>query len=246
MQQLRHWQLNIDEDNVAWLALDRDDSSVNTINQVVLNELNEVLVHIESNGHILALIIYSGKKQGFIYGADLTQFKLTDDTHVAKDIIAQGHQVFDKLASCGIPTITVMDGLVLGGGLELALACDYRLAEVGSKLGLPEVKLGIYPGWGGTVRLPRLIGGMKALDLILTGRLIDARKAKRLGIVDSITQYRHLMRAAKIFALHPPKKHQPKWHEKLSNTTFIRPWVGKLIYRKLQAKIKPEHYPAPL
>ena len=162
-----HWDLTHDESNIAWLTIDRQDTSVNTLNEEVMRELAHIIDYLEQ--HIPeALVIQSAKKTGFIVGADIEQFQKIKTAEEATQLIRSGQDIFNKLSALKCPTIALIKGFCLGGGLELALACRYRIAidTKETRLGLPEVKLGIHPGWGGTIRLPQLIGAPKAMDLI--------------------------------------------------------------------------------
>ena len=160
----QHWKLEIDQEQILWLTIDKKASAVNSLNQEVIRELDEIIGGI-ANGTgkkeaLVGLVIRSGKSSGFIAGADIEQFVTLQNEEAAFDLIRQAQLVFDQLANLKIPTVAMIEGFCLGGGLELALACRYRVAEDGPKtlLGAPEVKLGLHPGWGGTVRLPRLVG----------------------------------------------------------------------------------------
>ncbi len=141
------------------------------------------------------------------------------------NFLRKGQTVFSRLEALTIPTVAMIDGFCMGGGLELALACDYRIAtdDKNTRLGLPEILLGIHPGWGGTVRLPRLIGGFNALSkIILTGAPLAAMKAKQLGLVDEVVPLRQLKRAAIYFIKNKPAKHKPSFLQALSNYSWIR------------------------
>lgn len=245
--QYTHWQLTKDTHNVFWLALDRQGKSVNSIHGEILSELDDIVTALSGKLPPTALIIYSAKPTGFIAGADIEQFKGIDDPEVAINLIRQGQHVFDKLERLPFTTVAMIDGFCLGGGCELALACDYRVASLDSKtkLGLPEIKLGIHPGWGGTVRLPRLIGSLSALDLILTGKSIPAKVAQKMGMVDLAVPKRLLKQATLHLAQNPPKrKALPAWN-KLLELDFVRPLVAKMLLKKIKSKVKKAHYPAP-
>ncbi|MHC4948875.1 MAG: 3-hydroxyacyl-CoA dehydrogenase NAD-binding domain-containing protein, partial [Planctomycetota bacterium] len=180
------WTLHVDEDRIAWLTFDEPGSSVNTFNERTLRELDALLAGPAAAPNLRAVVITSDKPTCFIAGADLDELTAIEHEDDAWAKAQAGHAVFDRLEALPAPTVAVVHGACLGGGLELALACDYRLVSdhPSTKLGLPEVKLGIIPGWGGTRRLPRLVGLIAALDLILTGRSVSARTARRLGLAD--------------------------------------------------------------
>lgn len=248
MSNYKHWQMEKDASQVIWLGLNREDAAVNTINDEVLDELNGLLHEISQMSHAKGLIIHSLKNKGFIAGADINAFAHFEHPAQAVDFLRKGQTVFSYLESLSLPTLAMIDGFCLGGGLELALACDYRIAtdDKDTRIGLPEVMLGIHPGWGGTVRLPKLIGGFNALSaVILTGSALSAAKAKALGIVDDVVPQRQLRRAANYFITHKPSKHKPSFFQAMSNYSWSRAVIAKLIRSKVSKRVRIEHYPAP-
>lgn len=243
----QHWKLNTDSDRILWLSIDRNNTQVNSLNREVITELGEIVEEISKDNSVAAVIIQSAKPSGFIAGADIEQFTRIQDEQEAFDLIRQAQLVFDRLEALRIPTVSMIEGFCLGGGLELVLACRYRVAEEGQKtvLAAPEVKLGIHPGWGGTVRLPRLVGVLAAMDINLSGRTISARAAQKIGLVDAVVPKRQLVRAARYYALTKPGVQQPSAMQKVLSSKFIRPLVAKKLYKTLDQKISREHYPAP-
>ncbi len=242
-----NWQVEHDEDNIVWCGLDREDSNVNSLNHPVLEELQTILNVVSQDKNGKGLVIYSLKKTGFIVGADIEQFTKINSEQEAFDLIRQGQMLFDQLADLAIPTVAMIEGFCLGGGMEMALACDYRIAEdsVKTRLGLPEVMLGIHPGWGGTVRLPPLVGIPNAMDMMLTGRLLRAKAAAKMGVVTDAVPKRHLRTAVKhCIQQRPPHKQPPIWMRSL-NRSFVRPWFASVLTKKVAAKAQREHYPAP-
>ena len=180
MSNYKNWQMQSDEAQIVWLGIKCQSSAVNTISDDVLDELNSVLHEIAQMKDAKGLIIYSLKPTGFIAGADINTLSRFENAAQAVDFLRKGQAVLAYLESLSIPTVAMIDGFCMGGGLELSLACDYRLAsdEKNTRIGLPEILLGFHPGWGGTVRLPKLIGGFHALsEVILTGRALSASKA---------------------------------------------------------------------
>lgn len=240
----KHWQVSHDENNIIWLGLDKVDASANTIDNDVLDELNALLqdtVQENSTG----LIIYS-LKSNFIAGADIKLFSDFKDPDAAESFLRKGQAVFNKIANLQIPTLCMIQGFCLGGGFELALACDYRICEENSQIGLPEILLGIHPGWGGTVRLPQLIGGYKALsEVILTGRALRAKKAKKLGMVDDVVPLRHLKRAAIYYIQKKPQLHKPSWSESLTNHSLVKKIIAPIMRKQVAKRVNKSHYPAP-
>lgn len=248
MSNYKHWQMQIDESHIVWLGMDRKNSAVNTINDEVLDELNGLLHEIAQNNDVKGLIIHSLKAKGFIAGADVNAFAHFERPAQAVDFLRKGQAVFSYLEAMKIPTVAMINGFCMGGGLELVLACDYRIAteDKDTRLGLPEVMLGIHPGWGGTVRLPRLIGGFHALaEVILPGASVSASRAKQLGIVDDVVPLRQLARAAVYYVNTTPPKHKPNFLQSLSNYSWVRSVIAKFMRYKVSQRGRQEHYPAP-
>lgn len=243
----QHWKRERDEDQIEWLTFDRQGANTNSLHQEALQELLEILQSFQDENKPRGLVIQSGKKTGFIAGADIEQFKNLKVTDSALNLIKQGQLVFNYLADLNLPTIALIEGFCLGGGLELALACRYRIVIEDPKtvLGLPEVKLGIHPGWGGTVRLPRLIGPIKAMDLILTGRVLKAKQAYRMGIADACIPKRSVKDAVHYYINKQPEARKAGKVDRLLDMAFVRQLLGKVFQKKLSAKISPTHYPAP-
>jgi 3-hydroxyacyl-CoA dehydrogenase / enoyl-CoA hydratase / 3-hydroxybutyryl-CoA epimerase len=248
MGDYKHWEMHKDSDHIIWLGINRQDVSLNVINDDVLDELNSLLQEIVQLSEAKGLVIYSAKEKGFIAGADIYAFSKFTTAAESVDFLRKGQAVFSRLEALPIPTVAIIDGFCMGGGLELVLACDYRLASdnENTRLGLPEVLLGIHPGWGGTVRLPRLIGGYNALSkVILTGAPIAAIKAKQLGIVDDVVPLRQLRRAAIYFINNKPAKHKPRQLEALTNSSWARAMLAPLLRYYVAKKVSKKHYPAP-
>lgn len=242
----RHWRLAKDAQQILWLTLDRQGVSVNSLNKEVFTELNDILALIEQERPV-GLVILSGKSRGFIAGADISQFTEIQTTEQAFELIRQAQIVLDRLSQLPFPTAAMIRGFCLGGGLELALACRYRIAqnEPATQIGLPEVKLGLHPGFGGTVRLVKLIGAPAAMKIMLTGKPLTAAEAGRIGVVDCAVPERHLETAARAYILKPPCRHQPRGLAKWSNADWVRPWLGRYFQHKLAEKVNEAHYPAP-
>jgi 3-hydroxyacyl-CoA dehydrogenase/enoyl-CoA hydratase/3-hydroxybutyryl-CoA epimerase len=248
MNKYNHWDMTQDEENILWLGFNRKDAALNSINEEVLDELNSLLQDISADKKAQGLVIYSLKEKGFIAGADVNAFSKFETSAQMLEFLQKGQAVFSRLAALTIPTVALINGFCMGGGYELALACNYRVAAdtQDTRIGLPEVMLGIHPGWGGTVRLPQLIGGFKALsEIILTGRAVSAARAKELGMVDDVVAVRQLKRAAIYFIKTKPAKHQPSMIDKLSNNTWVRKPLAALMRHKVSNILRKEHYPAP-
>lgn len=180
--------LNIEKNGVANLVFDLPNEKINKLSEVVLIELEKALNVIDGNKAIRVLLITSNKKDIFIAGADINEIKGISNQTEAFEKVSRGQNVITKIEKLKIPTIAVINGACLGGGLELALACKYRVGIINNKtsLGLPEVNLGIIPGFGGTQRLPKLLGLEESLKIILSAKAIDTKKAFKIGLVDDL------------------------------------------------------------
>ena len=248
MSHYQHWIQEEDDQGICWLGLDRQDASVNTINHAVLDELNSLLQTISKDPSLKGLVIYSAKAKGFIAGADIHEFSLFTTEADMVDFLRKGQAVFARLEALEIPTVAMIQGFCMGGGTELALACRYRIVtdDVDTRIGLPEVMLGFHPGWGGTVRLPRLIGGFNALtQLILTGQALSGSRLKRLGVVDEVVPLRQLKRAAISYIKNKPANQQPSFIQAMTNWKWIRQVLARLMRFQVSKRVNPQHYPAP-
>jgi 3-hydroxyacyl-CoA dehydrogenase/enoyl-CoA hydratase/3-hydroxybutyryl-CoA epimerase len=239
----KNWRTARDADGVAWLAIDCAGSSANTLNAEVLAEFDDILSKLESDLP-KGLVIRSAKKSGFIAGADIKQFRGAGAADVAADL-AKAHAVIDRLDNLKCPTVAVIHGFCLGGGLEVALACDYRVATDDARLGFPEVMLGLHPGLGGTVRLTRLINPVEAMTAMLTGRNLRARRAKSLGLVDAVTPERHVHGAVEAAVTRKLKTARAGAVVSLMNSGPARNFLSGRMRRETAKKAPAEHYPAP-
>ena len=243
---MEHWSLTQDADGIAWLAFDKAGTATNTLSKATLAELNEVLDRLDRE-RPKGLVIRSAKASGFIAGADVDEFGDIHDAQFARALVERGWNTFERLAHVPYPTLALVRGFCLGGGLELALACRYRVVvdEPSTRLGLPEVMLGIVPGWGGIRRLPRLVGGPAALDLLLTGKTVDARKAKKLGLADECVPPRIMDNAARGVLLAQPAPRRLPFPLSLSLTAPARRFIGHKARQQVARRASREHYPAP-
>ena len=249
---VQHWQTHTREDGVLVLSFDRAGTPVNTFAQEVLFELDGLLERLAVDPP-KGLVIRSAKASGFIAGADIREFQAFDEKGVVDDAIRRGQQVFQRLAELPIPTVAAIHGFCMGGGTEIALACRYRVAsnDPSTCIGLPEVKLGIYPGWGGSVRLPRLVGAPAAFDMMLTGRTLSASAARAMGLVDKVTEPALLVDAAAALALSHSSKRgaQRPFKQRFlgwaTNTLPARKLLAPMLTRQVARKARREHYPAP-
>lgn len=246
MSNYRHWRCERDAEGLAWLSFDRADSSTNSLSREVLEELGQMLGELAA-APPKGLVVLSGKDSGFIAGADIDEFVLIRSADDALAVVRRGWEVFNRLAQLPFPTLALVKGFCLGGGLELALACRYRVVvdEPGTRLGLPEVMLGIVPGWGGMLRLPQLVGAAAGLDMLLTGKTVDAKKAKRLGLADECVPPRIMMNTARgVLQAAPPPRRLP-FSQRLMLHAPLRGFIAKQAAAKVAQKARREHYPAP-
>ena len=241
-----HWRLARDGDDLAWLCFDRADADTNTLSSGVLTELGTAVEALVKE-HPRGLVIYSAKANGFAAGADVREFNQLTDVDATAARIREVHQLFERIENLPFPTVAQVHGFCLGGGLELALACRHIVAaaESSTRLGFPEVMLGLHPGFGGTVRSIRDCGVSRAMDLMLTGRALDARRAFKAGLVDRAVPTRHLDAAARHFALNRQPRRKPTITMRAASHRVLRPLVVKLLRRQVTKRVTEQHYPAP-
>ncbi|WP_196137561.1 fatty acid oxidation complex subunit alpha FadJ [Aliikangiella sp. G2MR2-5] len=209
------FSLEVADNGVGWITMDVPGESQNTLRGEFVDDITALFDEIESNSNIKALVLISGKDNNFVAGADISMLEKITKAEEATALAKQGHQVFARMENLKVPVVAAINGACLGGGLELALACSHRVCtdERATKIGLPEVQLGVLPGGGGTQRLPRLIGIASALDMMLTGRQLVAKQAKKLGLVDEVVPLANLRKAAEKLALKNAGKKKRKVRE---------------------------------
>jgi 3-hydroxyacyl-CoA dehydrogenase/enoyl-CoA hydratase/3-hydroxybutyryl-CoA epimerase len=242
-----HWKASTGADRVLVLALERAGGSVNALSRAVLDELDALLERI-AIGKPAAVVIHSGKASGFAVGADLKEFEGYARKGTVREEIEHGQRVFERLARLPMPTVAAIHGACMGGGTELALACRMRIAArtPETRIALPEVQLGIHPGWGGTARLPRLIGAPKALAMMLTGRAASADRALAEGLVDRLAAPDALLEEARKLALQPiARPFAQRALAWLTNCWPARQVLAPIVRKQAAAKAPPRHYPAP-
>ena len=251
MSNFKHWRLEREAGGesagVAWAILDTANSSTNTLGAAVMIELGLILDECEKNPP-KGLIFKSAKDAGFIAGANIEEFVSSDTPEKARALIRRGWDTYNRLAAVKYLTLALVRGHCMGGGTELALACRYRIAvdEPGTKFALPEVMLGIVPGWGGMLRLPQIVGPAAALDMMLTGKNIDAKRAKKMGLADACVPPRVMENAARMLVLSgkPPRQQQLPLMQKLMNGP-LKGVVASGARKQVAKRARPEHYPAP-
>ena len=244
-------------DGIARVSIDRRDKPVNALSRQVMEGLRDLIAQIKADPSVRGVVFQSAKPGVFIAGADITEFEGLTDTNAALEVSKFGQDIFLKLEEIGVPTVALISGACLGGGLEFALACTYRIADDAEKtrIGLPEVQLGLLPGWGGTVRLPELIGLIDALPLILSGQQLGGFQARSKGIVhetvptealttvgDKILKT-HFERGSASSLFRAPKK--PSWRRAIEDLSFVKNYALKKADQEVLSKTQ-GHYPAPL
>jgi 3-hydroxyacyl-CoA dehydrogenase/enoyl-CoA hydratase/3-hydroxybutyryl-CoA epimerase len=247
---LKHWTLEIDFENIAWAVLDQQGRSANTFGTETTTELEKIVGAVEEAARrkeARALIFLSGK-DSFIAGADIGEFdNLTREKDV-EDVVRQVTSVFDRIESMPIPVVAGIHGFCLGGGLEFAMACHYRIAtrDDATRLGLPEVKLGIIPGLNGTVRWLELSGPMDAMPAILQGKMVRASAAKAMGLVDQLVGGQPELRwACRRAALAGRKSAGASWWKRLMSQPPLRGILASRMRQETAKKVRADHYPAP-
>ena len=245
------WHYGEPEEGLLHVRIEREDRPVNALSRAALDELTQLIAHVRSTPAIKGVLFRSGKTGNFIAGADVTELKNLQGVEAAREISQSGQRVFADLESLTIPTVALISGACLGGGLEFAMACKYRIADDSSKtvLGLPEVKLGLIPGWGGTVRLPRLVGFFDALPMILTGKMLNGFQARSKGLVHDVVPHEAFGQVGEqILKSGLPRMHRrrsPLWKRAINSFGPLK----KLVLNQAEKRVRAQthgHYPAPL
>jgi len=240
------WRAETDADGIAWLSFDKPGTSTNVLSS---DTLAEFATHLEGfeKAPPRGLVIRSAKSSGFIAGADVREFEKLESASQAVDLVRAAQRVFDRLEALPCPTVAIIHGFALGGGLELALACRYRVGVKSDKftIGLPEVMLGIHPGFGGTVRSVRRAGVRTAMEMMLTGKTLRADKARSAGFVDRLVFPADAEATARELIARQPKQRKPRLLDRVLSWPLVRGLVRKQLLAQVRAKARPEHYPAP-
>ena len=246
MNESAAWQLSRDAEGIATLTLDRPGASANSLSRSVMLELREHLKKLQAQPP-RGLVLRSGKSSGFIAGADIREFTTLQNPTEALVLIRNGQQACDELAALPFPTVAAIQGFALGGGLEVALACRYRVAVDDGRLslGFPEVQLGIIPGFGGTVRSVRLLGMRQAMELMLTGKPIRADRALAIGLVDRLVSASELELASRRMITEAPAAQRAPFVDRLLNLPGIRQLLRASLEARVARQARREHYPAP-
>lgn len=244
---LTHWRLTRDLDDIAWLTLDHATEGVNTLGTAVLAELDTIVSHLESD-HPRGMVLMSGKPKTFVVGADVREFDATDKVFELEDNVRRVHGLFKRIEDLPFPTVVAFEGYCLGGGLELALCFDWRIALDGdhTRIGFPEVKLGIYPGFGGSGRSIAAMGALNAMPIMLTGRMLKPRPARALGLIDQVVSPHGSLKWAARNAVLRKKTHaKPSFIKRLALLGPARRFLAGQMRKQTSAKARRDHYPAP-
>jgi 3-hydroxyacyl-CoA dehydrogenase / enoyl-CoA hydratase / 3-hydroxybutyryl-CoA epimerase len=249
---LKDWRFSVDFEGIAWALIDREGDRMNSLGRRPTEELGEIVKWVEEaqgRGELAGLVIMSGKPSGFIVGADIREFESLATTEASvKDAVHQTLELLDRLDKLQLPVVAAIHGYCLGGGLELVLACDWRIAdrEEGTRLGFPEVKLGIFPGLNGTVRSIDVAGPVDAMTAMLTAKMLRPTAARAIGLIDQLVPTHHQLRwAARKAVLQKRRSKGAPWWKKLMLKQPIRGLLAKQMLAKTAAKIREDHYPAP-
>lgn len=248
---LKHWQFSIDFDEIAWAIFDQDGASTNTFGAETGHELEQIVAAAEEaarNGEARALIFLSGKEKSFIVGADIREFEALTTIKDVEDVVQKMTGIFDRIERLPIPVICGIHGFCLGGGLEFAMSCHYRIAtrDDATRIGLPEVKLGIIPGLHGTVRMTKLAGAIAGMGAMLTGRMLRAGAARGMGLVDQLAPGRQELRwACRKAAINKRHTKGPSLMKRAQSLPGVRSLLASRMRKATAAKVREEHYPAP-
>lgn len=244
---LKHWRLESDLDGIIWLYLDRADEKVNSLSSAVLTELGSIVSRLEDDNPT-GLVLMSAKPKSFIVGADVREFDATNDVDELRRNVREVHELFGRIDDLPFPTTVAFEGYCLGGGLELALCFDYRIALDAdhTRIGFPEVNLGIYPGFGGSGRSIRAMGGLQAMQIMLTGKMLRARAAKGLGLIDqTVDAHGSLRWAARNAILKKRKSRKPGLTAQATTWGPVRRFLAGQMRKQTGRKARKDHYPAP-
>ncbi|HZJ13257.1 MAG TPA: enoyl-CoA hydratase-related protein, partial [Methyloceanibacter sp.] len=247
---LKDWTFSVDFEGIAWAVIDREGESMNALGRRPTEELDKIVKAVEDApaGEVRGLVLMSGKESSFIAGADINEFEGLDTEDKIKDAVKQTLQLFDRIEHLPVPVVAAIHGYCLGGGFELVLACDWRIAdrEEGTRLGFPEVKLGIFPGLNGTVRAIQAAGPLDAMTAMLTGKMLRPTAARAMGLIDQLVPTHHNLKwAARKAVLQKRRSKGAPWWKKLMLKQPVRGMLAKQMRAKTKAKVREEHYPAP-
>lgn len=242
----QHWKTETDDNGIVWLCLDKADAKANVLSSEVLGELNEIIEPMLDEPPA-GLVLWSGKDRSFVMGADINEFTTIESEERAYELVRLGQTLMDRVEALQCPTVSVINGVCMGGGLELSMACDYRISYKSDKklIGLPEVKLGLHPGFGGTVRVIQICGVRQGMPIQLTGNPVRPSKAKSIGLVDKLTDEDSWRDDAVALINSRPAKQRAPLLDRILGMGLFRPLVKKMLLGQVQGKARKDHYPAP-
>jgi 3-hydroxyacyl-CoA dehydrogenase/enoyl-CoA hydratase/3-hydroxybutyryl-CoA epimerase len=240
------WAREVDADGIAWLTFDKPGTSTNVLSRDALLELDSHLKTLAST-KLRGLVIRSAKKSGFVAGADVKEFVALENEAQGVEMVRGAQKILDALEALPCPTVAIIHGFALGGGFELALACRYRVGIKGDNfsVGLPEVMLGIHPGFGGTVRAVRIGGVRAAMQMMLTGKALRADQARRAGFVDRLVFPADAEAAARELIARQPKPRKAPLLDRILSLPLLRRVVRRQLLAQVRGRARPEHYPSP-
>jgi 3-hydroxyacyl-CoA dehydrogenase/enoyl-CoA hydratase/3-hydroxybutyryl-CoA epimerase len=247
----KNWHFSIDAEKLGWLVIDTPKASVNTLSIEAITELEALVIRFEeliATDELIGVALLSGKASGFIAGADVSEFDGMSESAILPEALQRTHALFTRIEGLKIPVVAGIHGFCLGGGLELALACRYRVAvnDDKTRFGFPEVNLGIFPGFGGSGRSIRQAGPVAAMQMMLTGRMIRAGQARGMGLVDKLVRHRDNLRwEARKAILSGRRSSVYGWKGELMTLRPIRTYLATKMREEARKKARPEHYPAP-
>jgi len=251
MPHAKHWVFRIDVEKIGWLVIDTPGAPVNTLSREALSELEAIVGRLEElaqTGEIIGVALLSGKASGFIAGADISEFDAMSDFSILPEALKRTHALFGRIEALRVPVVAAIHGFCLGGGLELALSCHYRIAvnDEKTRLGFPEVNLGIFPGFGGTGRSIRQAGPADAMGIMLTGRMLRPGAARGMNLVDRLVRHRDMLRwEARKAILGKRHSQSAHWSKRLLALRPARTYLATKMREQAGKKARPEHYPAP-
>ncbi|WP_332688121.1 3-hydroxyacyl-CoA dehydrogenase NAD-binding domain-containing protein [Devosia sp.] len=251
MPETKNWSFHRDVENLGWLTINTPGSPVNTLSREAIMELETLVTRFEElaqTEELVGVILLSGKDSGFIAGADVSEFDAMSDFSVLPEALKRTHALFARIEKLKIPMVAGIHGFALGGGLELALACHYRIAvnDDKTRIGFPEVNLGIFPGFGGTGRSIRQAGPVDAMQIMLTGRMLKAGAARGMNLVDKLVRHRDMLAwEARKAVLQKRKSTAARFVKKVMAMGPLRGYVAGKMREQAGKKARVEHYPAP-
>jgi 3-hydroxyacyl-CoA dehydrogenase/enoyl-CoA hydratase/3-hydroxybutyryl-CoA epimerase len=248
---LKDWRFSVDGEGIAWAVFDREGESANALGRRPLEELMAIVEHVEAKARdkaLAGLVVISGKERGFIVGADIREFEQLDTEQKVIEGIGPVNAMLDRIEKLPVPVVAAIHGVCLGGGLELALACHYRIAtrDDATRVGFPEVKLGIFPGFNGTARSIRQAGALAAMQAMLTGSMIRASAARAMGLLDELVNSPEQLRWSARKAVQQKRRSAPAGLAKNIGTMLpVRGFLAKRMRAETAKKVREDHYPAP-